>query len=149
MRPEESMAIDLLCTKEDIGVNLFFSHGDRDIQRWTKGKLDHKASSGIQPEALEQMVRVCEVACRRAPSDARFAEKKASAEAAQSAAQAAVEALRQAEADFKAGTIEEKDRDWRLHGWGQPPRAGGAGLPLGRMQICFMFLFTRDPRCAA
>lgn len=149
MRPEESMAIDLLFTKEGIGGNLCFSHGYCDMQRWTKGKLDHEASSDIQLEELEQMARVFEVACRRAPSDARFAEKKASAEAARSASQAAVEALRKAEADFKAGTIGEKERDWRIHGWGQPPRAGGAGLTLGRMQICFIFLLTRDPRCVA
>lgn len=98
--------------------DLFSSHGYRDMQRWSKGKLDHEASSEIQLEELKQIVRVFEMACQRASSDARFAEKKEDAEAARAVAQSAVEALEKAETDFEAGGIDEKERDWRVHGWG-------------------------------
>jgi len=98
--------------------DLFSSHNYCDMQRWTRGKLDHEANSEIQMEELKQMVRVFEMACQQASSDERFAEKKAAAEAARAAARAAVEALQKAEADFQTGAIDEKERDWRVHGWG-------------------------------
>ncbi len=97
--------------------DLFASHGYRDVQRWTKGKLDHESSVEVQAEELGQMAAVFEAAL--APSaPALFAPLRPHAEAARDAARAALADLEAASADFAAGRIDERERDWRVHGWG-------------------------------
>lgn len=97
--------------------DLFSSHGYRDMQRWTKGKLDHESSVAVQAEELGQMAAVFE-AVLSPTAPAHFAAVRAHAEAARDAARAALAELQSAEADFAAGRIDERERDWRVHGWG-------------------------------
>lgn len=97
--------------------DLFASHGYRDVQRWTKGKLDHESSVAVQAEELGQMAAVFEAALSPT-APAHFAPVRAQAEAARDAARAALAELQGAEADYAAGRIDERERDWRVHGWG-------------------------------
>ncbi len=97
---------------------LFSSHGYRDVRRWTRGKLDHEASVGIQAAELEQMAAVFDAALAQADGDPRFSAVRAEATAARDAARAALGELRRAQDDFAAGRIDEKERDDRVHGWG-------------------------------
>jgi ubiquinone/menaquinone biosynthesis C-methylase UbiE len=98
--------------------DLFASHGYRDVQRWTRGKLDHEASVEVQAAELEQMAAVFEAALAQAPADPRFSGARAEAQAARDAASAALAELRRAQGDFAAGRIDEKALDERVHGWG-------------------------------
>lgn len=97
--------------------DLFASHGYRDVQRWTKGKLDHESSVEVQATELEQMAAVFEAALAPSAPPA-FTPLRAHAEAARDAARAALAELHAAEADLAAGRIDVRERDWRVHGWG-------------------------------
>ncbi|MCX6995975.1 MAG: class I SAM-dependent methyltransferase [Kiritimatiellaeota bacterium] len=97
--------------------DLFALHGYRDMQRWTTGKLDHESSVAVQGEELGQMAAVFDAAL--APSaPPHFAAARAHAGTARDETRAALADLRAVEAEFAAGRIDERERDWRVHGWG-------------------------------
>lgn len=98
--------------------NLFSTHGYRDVQRWTRGKLDHEASVEIQEEELVQMASVFDAALLQAGRDERFAARQTHAMEARDAVRIALAELRTVELDFSSGRIDEAERDWRVHGWG-------------------------------
>jgi SAM-dependent methyltransferase len=97
--------------------DLFATHGYRDVQRWTQGKLDHESSVEVQAEELGQMAAVFE-ASLSASAPVSFTPLRPHAEAARDAARTALAELEAAAADFAAGRIDARERDWRVHGWG-------------------------------
>ena len=98
--------------------DMFLSNGYRDIERWTRGKLDHEASVEIQEEELEQMATVFEAALKQSGIAERFTAKQVDATYARDAVYRAMADLRTAKADYNSGNIGEAERDWSVHGWG-------------------------------
>jgi len=95
---------------------LLDENGFHQIERWTKGKMDHESSVTVQRVELVQLQLIFKTILQQ--SEPRFVAAVPYASSALDAVISALKQLDDTEAEFALGRINEKERDWRVFGWG-------------------------------
>lgn len=90
--------------------------GFTQLDRWTKGKLDHESSIEVQRVELQQLVDLFDVGLQQ--YDEKLLNVREVLQAARNSAHAAVVRLDQAVADFEEGRIGETELNNLVFGWG-------------------------------
>ncbi len=86
------------------------------VERWTQGKLDHETSVPVQRTELVQLRSMFETALHQTRAEFPAAAKQAAAAIAQLTS--TINRLDATQAEFSAGRIDQRQRDWEVFGWG-------------------------------
>lgn len=98
--------------------SLLTENGFEQIDRWTKGKLDHESSVEVQKKELEMLLALFESITTQSETDPEYAPFAVNVKEVTQDITSRLKSLDQVESAFAAGEITGEERRREIFGWG-------------------------------